>query len=69
MKNENIAVLEKTEPSQIRKKESQAPSGCCGGPSNNKDACCALDEHKKSQGEEGCGCNSSGNIKPGNSCC
>jgi hypothetical protein len=34
-----------------------APS-CCGGPPKSKDAnaCCALDEAKKAEGEAGCGC-------------
>lgn len=33
--------------------------GCCGGaPKNNHDACCALDEAKKAEGAEGCGCGS-----------
>jgi len=39
-----------------------ASGGCCGGPpKQSQDACCALDEAKKAQGEGGCGC---GTAKP-----
>ncbi len=34
-----------------------AEAGCCGGPpKQDAQACCALDEEKKAQGEAGCGC-------------
>jgi hypothetical protein len=34
-----------------------ASGGCCGGPPQQaRDACCALDEARKSEGEAGCGC-------------
>ena len=47
---------------------SSATAGCCGGtPTQNADACCKLDEEKKAEGEEGCGCNSK--KEPSQSAC
>ncbi|MBN8642823.1 MAG: hypothetical protein J0L86_13510 [Flavobacteriales bacterium] len=67
MKTESIEVLEKTKIEKGVKKE-QTP-GCCGGaPTNNKEACCKLDEDKKADGEDGCGCNSSAE-KSKSTCC
>jgi hypothetical protein len=40
--------------------EAAAASACCGGPATQPEqACCVLDEVKKSEGEMGCGCSSS----------
>lgn len=44
-------------------------NGCCGGtPKSNEEACCKLDEDKKAEGEEGCGCNSTNEVSK-SSCC
>jgi hypothetical protein len=69
METETIAVLEKV---SIRKEKISTPAttGCCGGtPTNNADACCKLDEDKKAEGEEGCGCNSKEKKSTASSCC
>ena len=70
MKLEIIPTLEKN---KIILNENDNPltsSGCCGGsPKNNAEACCILDEEKKADGEEGCGCNTSEAITPKISCC
>lgn len=69
MKVETNKVLEKT---QIRN-EAQMNAmtiGCCGGgPLNNQDACCKLDEDKKAEGTSGCGCNTTAIHKKGSGCC
>lgn len=67
---ETMIPLEKVKIS-TRKKIITSSNGCCGGtPTSNADACCKLDEEKKSQGEEGCGCNSSPEkSKTKSSCC
>ena len=45
-------------------KEVEESSECCGGtPTNNEDACCKLDEEKKAEGEEGCGCNTTAEVE------
>lgn len=52
--------------------DERSTSACCGGvPSHNEDACCKLDEEKKAEGLEGCGCNTSPSSikKSGSSCC
>ena len=70
MKTETIKILEKT---QIKKdvKKDHTTSGCCGGaPVTNGDACCKLDEEKKAEGENGCGCDSQSKIITNcSSCC
>lgn len=39
------------------KPEAVQPAGCCGGaPRTDASACCALDEQKKAEGAQGCGC-------------
>ncbi|MEX2601081.1 MAG: NAD(P)-binding domain-containing protein [Balneolaceae bacterium] len=56
--NTNHANTETMENTKQTMEEPVAVSGCCGGtPTNNDDACCALDEQKKAEGEAGCGCN------------
>ena len=51
-------------------KEVKPSAGCCGGaPSINADACCKLDEDKKAERKEGCGCNTTNDKKPETSCC
>jgi hypothetical protein len=69
METETISVLKKT---QIKKEANKdtASTGCCGGaPVSNENACCKLDEEKKSEGEGGCGCNSTPSVKIGTGCC
>jgi thioredoxin reductase len=40
--------------------EGAAAAACCGGPAKaDATACCALDEEKKAEGSEGCGCSTS----------
>lgn len=68
MKTEKIKVLEKVQFKEIKK--DAMTTGCCGGtPITNEDACCKLDEEKKAEGEIGCGCNSTTNIKSVSGCC
>ncbi len=69
MKTESIEILEKNKIEKEVKKE--ATSGCCGGaPTNKEEACCKLDEEKKAEGEEGCGCNAPNETsKAKASCC
>lgn len=68
MEKEIITPLEKNIIPQF--KIISASSGCCGGtPDHNSNACCKLDEEKKAEGHEGCGCNSSGKKDSKNSCC
>ena len=69
MKNETIEVLEKNKIEKNVKKDTTEATGCCGGEATkNEDACCKLDEEKKAEGEEGCGCNTvTDNSKK--SCC
>lgn len=69
MKTESIEVLEKNKKETNGTKEKT--SGCCGGaPTNTEEACCKLDEDKKAEGEEGCGCHSSDTTaKPASKCC
>lgn len=44
--------------------ESAAAAACCGGPAKvDMTACCVLDEEKKAEGSEGCGC-SIAPVKP-----
>jgi hypothetical protein len=67
MKKETIEPLEKN---KITKTEPKDTSGCCGGtPANDADACCKLDEEKKSEGESGCGCSTSEEKETKSSCC
>jgi len=64
MKDESAEALKKT--GLGNRKTSIKSSGCCGGsPAYNADACCKLDEDKKEQGDDGCGC--TGDSK--SSCC
>ena len=68
MEKEIIAPLEKK--IIIKYKNLNVSSECCGGtPANNVDACCKLDEDKKSVGKEDCGCNTVANFKSKTSCC
>lgn len=68
MLTETIAPLEKNR--IVKSEKANTSSGCCGGtPTNNADACCKLDEEKKAEGEEGCGCNTSGKKESKTSCC
>jgi hypothetical protein len=61
MEKKSIAPLEKNRLAQSESKPDPSTSGCCGGaPVNNAEACCKLDEDKKEEGEEGCGCNTTG---------
>ena len=70
MEKEIIAPLEKNTITKSENKNTNATSGCCGGtPTNNADACCKLDEEKKAEGEEGCGCNTSEKKEAKTSCC
>lgn len=70
MEKEIIAPLEKTKITKDLNKNNDSSSGCCGGtPTNNADACCKLDEEKKADGEEGCGCSTSDNGNSKSSCC
>jgi hypothetical protein len=69
---ETIVALEKTTISKKEKTAVPAAVGCCGGaPVSNADACCQLDEEKKEQGEDGCGCNANAvaPIQAKSSCC
>lgn len=69
MEKELVAPLEKIKITKELDKKANSPSGCCGGtPTNNADACCKLDEEKKAEGEEGCGCNAE-SSSPKSSCC
>jgi len=68
MKAETINILGKT---KISKKEENnaAATGCCGGaPVSNEEACCKLDEEKKAEGENGCGCETTQSSNAA-SCC
>jgi thioredoxin reductase len=61
--------------------EGVAAAACCGGPPRiDSAACCVLDEHKKAEGSEGCGCSASPAtpksrqptrlaVKPADGCC
>jgi hypothetical protein len=70
MEKELITPLEKIKITKELDKKASSSSGCCGGtPTNNADACCKLDEEKKAEGEEGCGCNTAESSKPKSSCC
>ena len=70
MEKEIIAPLEKNKISKDQTKDSSSSSGCCGGtPTNNEEACCKLDEEKKAEGEEGCGCSTSEVKESKTSCC
>ena len=69
MEKETIAPLVKNTITK-KVKEEKSSSGCCGGtPTNNADACCKLDEEKKAEGEEGCGCNTTSKTKSKIACC
>ena len=60
MQKETITPLKRITLPTLKKKPADP---CCGGaPAQNADACCKLDEEKKAGGEEGCGCNSKGNM-------
>jgi hypothetical protein len=70
MEKKNIDSSEKNKLPQTETKPDAPSSGCCGGsPINTANACCKLDEEKKEEGEEGCGCNTAGNGSKGASCC
>lgn len=64
MKTETIETLKKNS-----LEGNKTSTGCCGGaPTSDESACCALDEQKKSEGESGCGCNTSG-AASASKCC
>jgi hypothetical protein len=70
MKKKDIAPLEKNKLPQAEPNSDYPSSGCCGGTTvNNGDACCKLDEDKKADGEEGCGCNTTATSSKKSSCC
>jgi hypothetical protein len=70
MEKKNIVSLEKNKLPQTESKPDAPSSGCCGGtPVNNAEACCKIDEDKKEEGEEGCGCNTTGTGSKKSSCC
>lgn len=70
MEKEIIAPLEKNKISKDQAKDTSSSSGCCGGtPTNNAEACCKLDEEKKAEGEEGCGCSTAEVKESKTSCC
>jgi hypothetical protein len=70
MITETIAPLVKNAITKNENKDTNAASGCCGGtPTNDAAACCKLEEEKKAEGEEGCGCNTSSNASQKSSCC
>jgi hypothetical protein len=70
MEKKNIAPLEKNKLPQTESKSIAPTSGCCGGtPANNAEACCKLDEDKKAEGEEGCGCNAAETSNKQSPCC
>ena len=70
MKKESIEPLQKNTIIKGSGEAAIEPSACCGGnPVNNEDACCKLDEDKKAEGEEGCGCGTSATKTPAASCC
>lgn len=67
---ETIATLEKNIITKVERKSTGTSSGCCGGtPGNNADACCKLDEEKRAEGEEDCGCNTTKKKVVKISCC
>jgi len=69
METQKIQILEKSKITKAVKSEVEA-SGCCGGaPVSNEDACCKLDEEKKSEGESGCGCSITTAKRTNSSCC
>jgi hypothetical protein len=70
MEKETIAPLLKNNLTESASKKDNEASGCCGGtPTDNADACCKLDEEKKAEGEEGCGCNTPKKSEKKTSCC
>jgi hypothetical protein len=65
MKTETIEPLVKNTITRERK----PAASCCGGaPTDNKDACCKLDEDKKAEGASGCGCNTETTSKSSGCC-
>jgi hypothetical protein len=70
MEKKNIIPLEKSKIPLPGNNSTPPSPGCCGGtPANNADACCKLDEDKKAEGEEGCGCNTTKDTARKSSCC
>jgi hypothetical protein len=70
MKKKNIAPLVKNKLPQTESKPDAHTSDCCGGtPVGNAEACCKVDEDRKAEGEEGCGCNTLGTSSKKSSCC
>lgn len=68
MGNQTIELLVKNKLTAPVVPSENPAAGCCGGaPVSNEDACCVLDEVKKSEGEAGCGCNTATAAK--SSCC
>lgn len=67
METLEIEILQKNKIAKEIKKE--LTSSCCGGaPTISEDACCKLDEDKKTVDEVGCGCSTSApTVK--SSCC
>lgn len=71
MEKKIIAPLEKNRLNKPGTEKEAKAGGCCGGtPAANTDACCKLDEDKKAEGEDGCGCQAAtGNNQQQSSCC
>jgi len=69
MKKLKIAELEKKTIRNFENKETLKFACCGGAASTNEDACCKLDEEKKTNGESGCGCQTSDTTKIGSTCC
>jgi hypothetical protein len=70
MKNKIIASLEKNKIASDAKSVTNTSSDCCDGiPTLNENACRKLDEEKKAEGKEGCGCEVAPANKEKTSCC
>ena len=71
MDKKNITPLEKSKFPESGSIDTTSTSGCCGGTTtSNPDACCKLDEDKKAEGEDGCGCATPvGTSSKKSSCC
>lgn len=67
---ETIATLERVKINPEATQEKTAATGCCGGaPTSNAEACCKLDEEKKTEGKAGCGCGTTEAWSKKSSCC
>jgi hypothetical protein len=67
METVEIEILQKN---KIAGEIKKVASSCCGGASvKNEDACCKLDEEKKTGVEDGCGCNTTQKNETKTSCC